>query len=212
MAMNGMTRIEDLGARLLRSPFEAGDGAIAGVGELVDVVARAGVAIEHPQVRELEAAADVGEQVLLDQPDCHGNRRLDALAVRAAGVGPADRDGGYHAEPLVDVLEKHGRRNCASDRGAIRSDQAHGAVGQLRPAPAQEVDNGLQRRRGRVHQVGIGPVVLVLGIDDPVGGIDHQRELVVEQRAEPNAQPPLHQIGQLIDVGGADGGVRLDDV
>ena len=95
-ADEGDDGVQDLGARLLRQPGKPRDRLVAAVGERVDVVAgRFGAAVDHPQVGELEAVADVGEHVLVDGAD-----RQDRAATGCAR-GVAERHRGDQAQPVT---------------------------------------------------------------------------------------------------------------
>ena len=61
------------------------------------------------------------------------------------------------------------------------------------------------REIAAIDSLGDRRVLAGLRIDDLRRRIDHQDEIVVDQRAEPRAQPRLHHGRRLVDVAGADG-------
>jgi hypothetical protein len=198
---------QNLGARTLRRPAETRDRPPAAVHDLVDVFVDAVRGkVDHAQVVELKALSDVGENVRLDEP--HGHHDRPSRTAFAGASVARNRPCGHHAQAAPDVLEKH--RHGAAARQLPAVDQPQRSLGNGGRAPAREFDDRLKRRDGGGRQPGISPVAARLRMDDLVFGIEHDHEIVVAQGAEPGA----HSLSgrATIDVFGADGGARLNDV
>ena len=104
--------------------------------------------------------------------------------------GVAEWHRGDQAQPVTDVEQEHRLGNAAVTHRRRPAEQAHDAVGQQRRAAAHEFDDRTGARGGGSDQFG-GHMQTGLRVDDFVGGIDHQDEIMVAQSAEPGAQARL---------------------
>ena len=160
-ADEGNNGIQDLGARPLRQPGKSRDRLVAAVGERVDVVAgRLGAAVDHPQVGELQAVADIGEHALVDGSD----RQIRS----GAGVAPASPTGiaVTTLSRSCDVEQEHRLGSAAVAHRRRAAEQTHDAIRHQRRAAAHEFDDGMGARGGGRDQSGVDDVLAGLRIDD----------------------------------------------
>jgi hypothetical protein len=176
----------DLAAGFGRFPCQAGNGVALRVGDDGHVLVAGFVGAGNDmQAGQLQPIADLAQQIRVDIFDRNGDRRA-GIAGSEIAVG-ADGDCGNDCRFVQHLLDPASR--AAGLARIVRAHHRHcGRRHGVEPA-AHETDNGRQRRRQLDRsEIAGGARAREL---DPVGTVDHQDQIMIEERFEPVAEAPL---------------------
>ncbi len=159
-----------------------------------------GLAVDLAQIAQLKARGDFRQHVLVDEFHAQYQWRL-GVQIRRVVVGRHDRhhrdDGGAAQERL--------QADGAMQIGTLRR------LGVGGDASAHQIDDRCHVRPDRVEPIRIDAAVGKERVDQLVGAVGHEHEVVVEIGLEPQADPALHPVGVVLGANSLDRSLRGGD-
>ena len=181
-ADEGGDAVEDLGARLPRHPCEAGDRFALLVGQIEDIVAGSGRPVgDIVQIVQPQPRADLPQHLVIDELHAQDDRGVGVgIGGRIAAVG--DRDGADDRGTAEKRLQAG--RAMVAQAGHVDGEAVAGVA-----AAAHHVEDRSKLRLDRVEPVRIDAAAAERGIEEMIGRIGDEDEIMIEERLQPQARP-----------------------
>jgi hypothetical protein len=171
------------------------------VGQSEDIVARVGRAVgDIVQIAQQQPRSDFSQHFVVDEFHAQNDGGI-GIHVGGRFIAVGDRDGGDDRGAAEKRLQAGGA--MISQAGRVDGDGVAG-VG----AAAHDIEDRPKLRLDRIEPVRIDAAATERGIEEIVGWIGDENEIVIEERLQPQAHRDLHPIGIEADANPAIGRFR----